>query len=109
MPTKTKLALPVLNRLIEGLGLHIQQARLRRRLSAAQVAERAGITRVTLGAIESGSPSTTLGSYLNVLHVLGLHNDLALVAKDDELGRKLQDAKLPLRKRASKRRNLNQS
>jgi transcriptional regulator with XRE-family HTH domain len=77
------------------LGENIKLARLRRRFSATLIAERAGITRNTLRAIEKGEASVTLGAYINVLHCLGLEKDLKVVARDDVLGRKLQDAGLP--------------
>lgn len=78
-------------------------ARLRRDLSSEQVAERAGISRNTLIKIEKGDESVALGYYFRVLAVLGLDKDILLVAQDDELGRKLQDAKLVVKDRASKK------
>ena len=86
--------LPAVARALAELGENIRLARLRRKLSASLVAERAGMTRPTLRAIERGEPGVTLGSYANVLHCLGLEKDLAGVGSDDELGRKLQDAEL---------------
>jgi transcriptional regulator with XRE-family HTH domain len=92
-----------LKKSLSGLGENIKLARLRRKLSTRQVAERAGISRPTLSAIEKGMPNVSIGMYVQVLSVLGLEDDLLNVAKDDELGRKLQDAKLLVKKRAPKR------
>jgi transcriptional regulator with XRE-family HTH domain len=86
------------------LGENIRLARLRRRLSAEQVAERADISRKTLWNIENGAPSVAVGNYCQVLFVLGLHKDLLSVAEDDILGRKLQDAELVVKERAPKKR-----
>jgi transcriptional regulator with XRE-family HTH domain len=72
-------------------------------LSTEQVVERANISRPTLTAIEKGSESVGIGMYLQVLIVLGLEKDILLLAKDDELGRKLQDANLTIKSRAPKR------
>jgi len=102
MKRKTIL-LPKQKRILETLGENIRYARLRRKLSTAQVAERANISRKTLYEIEKGSASVGMGAYLQVLLVLGLENDLALVAKDDALGRKIQDARLTVKKRAPKK------
>ncbi|MCG5052903.1 MAG: helix-turn-helix domain-containing protein [Myxococcales bacterium] len=93
---------PVVQRLLKDLGERLRLARLRRGFSMEVVAERAGMSRPTLRAVESGAPGVSLASYVNVLHSLGLHDDLSLLARDDELGRKLQDAQLPTRRRAIK-------
>ncbi|MFA5010524.1 MAG: helix-turn-helix transcriptional regulator [Ignavibacteria bacterium] len=95
------LSLSVVKILID-LGIKIKLARLRRKLSTTQVAERAGINRVTLWQIEKGLPSVSMGAYAQVLFVLGLEKDLIKVAEDDNLGRKLQDAKILEKKRAPK-------
>ncbi|MFZ9938725.1 MAG: helix-turn-helix domain-containing protein [Bacteroidia bacterium] len=94
--------LPKNLRILKELGEHIQLARLRRRLSADQVAERSGISRKTVYNIEQGSPTVAMGSYLQVLFVLGLEKDLSTVAVADPLGRKLQDAGIVSAKRAPK-------
>jgi transcriptional regulator with XRE-family HTH domain len=95
--------LPKLTRILEELGENIKLARLRRKLTAEQVSERAGISRSTLWQVEKGLPGVSLGTYTQVLFILGLEKDLQLIAKDDVLGRKLQDAGLPIRKRAPKK------
>ena len=78
-------------------------ARLRRDLTTVQIAERAGIARTTLVKIEKGDEGVALGQYFRVMLALGLGNDIVLIARDDELGRKLQDAKLEVKERASKK------
>ena len=93
---------------LETLGEQIKMARLRRKISAKLTAERAGISRATLWAVEKGSPSVSIGIYAAVLHSLnGMEKELLLVAKDDELGRKLQDLDLPVKKRAPSIRGKN--
>ena len=89
---------------MEELGENIELARLRRKLSAEQVAERAGISRSTLWQIEKGLPNVSMGYYAQVLFVLGLEKNLSVMAADDVLGRKLQDAEILVKKRAPKRK-----
>ena len=104
MSKKSTVILPQTQEILNQMGDQIRLARLRRHLSAELVAERAGISRMTLSNIEKGSSSVAIGSYAAVLHALnGMDKDLLLVAKDDELGRKLQDLELPTRRRAPKK------
>jgi transcriptional regulator with XRE-family HTH domain len=104
MGREKPVLLPKHKKILEQLGENIKLARLRRKFSAEQVAERANISRPTLTAIENGSESVSIGLYLQALIVLGLEKDLLLLAKDDELGRKLQDANLTSKERAPKKR-----
>ena len=97
--------LPKHERLLADLGENLRRARLRRKLSAEQVAERAGVSRSTLHLMENGSAGTSLGKLVQVLAVLGLEQDLSAVGIDDVLGRKLEDARLTeTRRRAPKRK-----
>ena len=101
MPKKTVKLMPKSIKILEQMGEQIKLARLRRRLPAELVAERVGISRSTLWNVEKGNPSVSMGTYCAVLHALnGMDKDLLLVAKDDELGRKLQDIGLITKKRA---------
>lgn len=103
MKASPKLFPKAMNTLVI-LGENIKTARLRRKISMEQIAERAGISRATVWAVEKGSPSVAMGTYMQILFVLGLDRDLLRVAADDELGRKLQDAELLTKKRAPKRK-----
>ncbi len=103
MPRSTPSILPRLARLLSGLGDKLRKARLRRAHSLETVAERAGITRKTLYRVERGDAAVALGIYARVLQALRLENDLALIAADDVLGRKLQDLELEAKSRAPKR------
>ena len=85
------------------VGEQIRLARLRRNLSVAQVAERATCSPLTVSRIEKGVPTVAIGIYLRVLYALQLDDDILSLAKDDELGRALQDMNLSPRKRASKK------
>ncbi|GAO27689.1 hypothetical protein JCM15548_14533 [Geofilum rubicundum JCM 15548] len=68
-----------------------------------QVSERAGISRPTLSSLEKGNPAVSLGIVLQVLLVLGLEKDILLLAADDILGRKIQDADLMVKERGPKK------
>lgn len=104
MKPKSVLLLPTARKILEQVGEDIKLARLRRKLSTEQVAERAGISRSTLWLLEKGTASVAMGAYLQVLFVLGLEKNLLTVANDDVLGRKLQDAGLLVKQRAPRRK-----
>lgn len=99
--------LPKVQRILSEMGENIKLARLRRDIPAELLAERAEISRATLYKVEKGSPSVAVGIYASVLHSLRLEEDLRKIAKDDELGRKLQDIGLVTGKRASRKTHNN--
>ena len=103
MSKRTVVVMPETQRILETMGEQIKIARLRRNLATELVAERAGISRATLWAVEKGTPTVSIGTYAAVLHALGgMDKDFKLVAKDDELGRKLQDLNIRTRRRAKR-------
>lgn len=102
MKSRNHILLPRAQKTLNTLGENIRLARLRRRYSMEQVAERADISRPTLHSIERGNSNVTIGAYVKVLAILGLEDDIARVATDDILGRKLQDYGLTVKKRAPK-------
>jgi len=104
MTNRSMVLLPKQQNILERFGENLKLARLRRKLSTTQVSERAGINRTTLWNIEKGSSQVAIGAYCQVLFVFGLAEDLLKVATDDELGRRLQDADLVVKKRAPKKK-----
>jgi len=103
MRSRNSILLPKAQKVVSTLGENIKLARLRRKYSTQQVSERANISRPTLLSIEKGNPNVSIGAYVKVLMVLGLEKDIDKVAKDDDLGRRLQDANLIIKERAPKR------
>ena len=97
MAKKTAPLLPTTEALLRQFGDRLRLARLRRQLSAKQVAERAGMTPMTLRSLERGGAGVTIGAYLAVMQVLGIEKDLDVLGKADPIGRELQDARLPER------------
>lgn len=92
----------VTENVLKTLGSQIRMARLRRNMPMDLVCERAGISRMTLWAIEKGTPNVSIGSYAMTLLALGMQDDLLLIAKDDVFGRTLQDLGVKTKRRARK-------
>ena len=104
MPRKPPIVFPQEQRLLSHLGERLRLARLRRKLSNAVVAQRAGISRTSLYKVEAGDPGATMGTYLRVMVVLALDADIHTLAADDKVGRKLQDLALEAPPHALRRR-----
>ena len=91
-----KFPIPVQHALHK-LGHDIRDARRRRRIPTALLAERASISRTTLVKVEKGEPGVSLGIYATVIFVLGMIDRLADLADvlHDELGLSLEEERLP--------------
>ncbi|RYZ28544.1 MAG: XRE family transcriptional regulator [Chitinophagaceae bacterium] len=103
MGERIAVLLPRIQAILESVGENIRLARLRRKLTMQQISERAGINRTTLWHVEKGTGGVSLAAYAQVLLVLGLEKDLLQIASDDEMGRRIQDTNLIVKKRAPKR------
>lgn len=84
-------------RALRKLGADIHDARRRRRLPMAVVAERAFTSRSTLQRVEAGDTNVGIGIYAAVLHALGLLDGLGQIADigNDSVGQALASADLP--------------
>ncbi len=93
-------------RALRKLGRDIRDARLRRRIPAEILAERASISRTTLSKVEKGEPGVALGNYATVLFVLGLADRLGDLAdvRSDQVGLALEEERLPQRVRLRRAR-----
>ena len=102
--TSRSLPLPV-QRVLRALGQDMRDARLRRRIPTAIMAERASISRTTLNKVEKGDPGVSLGIYATVLFVLGLSERLGSLAdiRSDTVGLELEEERLPQRIRRSRK------
>lgn len=97
---KTSEAIPLpVSRALRKLGHDIRDARRRRRIPVAILAERASMSRMTLNKIENGDPGVSLGKYSTVLFALGMIGRLADVAdpRHDAVGLELDEERLPQR------------
>ncbi|MBU0538691.1 MAG: helix-turn-helix domain-containing protein [Gammaproteobacteria bacterium] len=91
---RTAVVFPRQRKMLNTLGENLTLAMKRRGITQEIMHSRTGVSKPTLRKISKGDPSVSLGHYVNVLAVLGLLDDLTKVARDDELGRKLQDIQL---------------
>jgi DNA-binding XRE family transcriptional regulator len=100
MRQKNKIPIPV-STALRKLGSDIRDARRRRRITMALLAQRAGITVITLSKIEKGHSGTTIGGYASVLFCLGMIERFRDIAdgSHDLTGQMLADERLPKRVR----------
>jgi hypothetical protein len=88
------------------LGADIRDARRRRRIPTTLLAERARLSRTTLGKVEKGDPGTSVGAYATVLFILGMIDRLSNLADagQDRIGLALEEERLPQRIRLPRSR-----
>lgn len=101
----TQLPIPLI-KILYKLGQDISDARRRRRITLELMAERANLSRSTIGKIEKGDPTASMGAYASVLFVLGMEKRIydLVDSAHDTIGRRLEDEKLPKRVRLPKKK-----
>jgi transcriptional regulator with XRE-family HTH domain len=95
---------PGVRRSLKRLGGDLSVARRKRKLTAAMVAERVGVSMSTYARVEKGDPTVAMGIYAMALFVLGFGNALGELADPgrDEHGLLLDEQRLPKRVRSKK-------
>lgn len=103
MPKLNAMPLPATNA-IRKLGRELRLARIKRRISTADMATRINATRKTLQRLEYGDPTVSVGVLATTLFVLQLHDRLGSVAAPgtDDIGLELTVDHLPQRIRRKK-------
>ena len=104
--SRSSVALPIpVRHALRKLGRDMRDARRRRRIPVAIVAQRASISRTTLVKIEKGDPGVAMGIYATVLFVMGMADRIADIAdpKDDVVGLQLEEEHLPQRIRGARK------
>ena len=86
------------------IGQNIKEARIKRRISTVLMAQKTGITRITIGKIEKGNPNVSIGAYALVIFNLGLTDKLKnlLDPIQDTEGMNLERQRYPKRIRYKK-------
>lgn len=92
--SKSKLLPMPVQQKLSVVGEQIKLARLRRKLTIKQIADRATCSELTVIRIEKGNSAVSIGAYIRVLYGLGLADDILHLAGDDLVGRSLEDARL---------------
>lgn len=96
---------PLARRQLKQMGDNIKIARLRRNLSIRSIAQRAGLAINTVVTLEKGGQGVSIGAIANVLHSLGLADQIGAIAQNDILGRKLQDLELSTPKKRTRKKS----
>ncbi len=88
------------------LGRNLRTARLRRQLRLQDVADRLGVSRLTIADLERGKPSASAAAYLGALWSLGLLSQADNLGDPnlDEEGKALESVRRPQQARRRRRR-----
>lgn len=103
MAKKSVVLEPNIEDKIRKMGQRIKKARLRRNISIESISEKAGISESTFYAIEHGASTVSLGAYAAVLAILGLDNDIDVIAVDEDGKALFWENNIVERKRAKRR------